>query len=103
MMGTVHCLEVVQRSRRSVISLSKPRFLQLHRREHRLGVIGKVTAFFVKTFPRDVRGANAFINGGEPRFLCELFQFFGDDRAAREKQWQTWTDNIIENEKIQEN
>ena len=74
---------------------------ELHRRKHRLGVVGEVTALFVQAFARDVRRADALVTGGELGFFRELFQFFGDDCAAREKHWQTRTDIIVENEQFQ--
>ena len=60
-----------------------------------------MTAFFVKAFARDVRRANALITGGELGFFRELFQFLGDDCAARQKHWQTRAHVIVENEQFQ--
>jgi hypothetical protein len=60
-----------------------------------------VTALFVKAFPRDVWSADALITGGKLGFFGELFQFFGDHCAAREKHWQARADIIVENEQFQ--
>src|SRR5438067_2610404 len=75
-------------------------FMQLHRREHGLGVVGKVTALFVKTFACDMWSADALITGGELSFFTELFQLVGDDGTARQKHWQTLADVVVENEKL---
>src|SRR5437868_2902667 len=55
----------------------------------------------VKSSSRDVRRVHTLINSSELRFLCELLQFPGDDRAAREEHRETWADIVIENEKLQ--
>src|SRR5919197_1985636 len=52
-------------------------FMQVHRREHRLSVVGEVSALFVQALAGDVRRSNAVIAGSELGFFRELFQFFG--------------------------
>src|SRR5205823_3432914 len=47
------------------------------------------------------RRPNALIAGKKLGFFGELFQFFRDCSAAREKHRQTWPDVIVENEKLQ--
>src|SRR6266576_924757 len=71
---------------------------ELHRWKHRFGVVGDVTTLSVETFARDVRCAHALITSSEFGFFCELFQFLGDDCAARQKHWQARTHIVIENE-----
>src|SRR5207249_7517885 len=60
-----------------------------------------MTTLFVQAFARDVRRADALITGRELSLLGELFQFFGDDCAAREKHRQTWPDIVVKNEELQ--
>ena len=60
-----------------------------------------MTALQIQAFARDVRRENALITGSELSFFRELFQFFGDDCAARQKHWQPRSDIIVENEQFQ--
>src|SRR5947208_15221664 len=80
------------------VLVSFPIFVQLHRRKHRLSIVRQVTALLVEAFARDVRCADALITGGELGFFRELFQFFGDDRAARQKHWESRAHVIVEDE-----
>ncbi len=48
-----------------------------------------------------MRREDALITGGELGFFRELFQFFGDDCAARQKHWQARADIIVEDEKLE--
>ena len=57
-----------------------------------------MTAFQIKTLARDVRREDALIPSVEFRFFRELFQFFGDDCAAREEHWQSRAHIVVENE-----
>src|SRR5438874_5068493 len=72
--------------------------LYLHRREHRLRIVGEVTALFVEAIPSDVWRADTLITGGELSFLRKFLQFFSDYCAAREKHWEAWAYVVIENE-----
>src|SRR5207249_5331015 len=74
---------------------------QLHRREHRLGILGEVTALFIQAFACDVPRAHALIPGGELGFLRKPFQFLSDRCAAWEKHRQTRTDVVVENKNFQ--
>src|SRR5205807_9994028 len=68
---------------------------------HRFSIVGKMSALFVQTLACDVRRADALVAGSKLGFFGELFQFFRDGRASRKKHRQTWSDVIVENEKLQ--
>ena len=60
-----------------------------------------MAALSVQAFARNVRRADALITGGEFSFFRQLFQFFGDDCAARQKHWQTRAHVIVEDEQFE--
>ncbi len=72
-----------------------------HRREHGVRVIGEVAAGDVEVLPREVRGADAVVAGGEFGFLGEFFEFLDEDGAVRQPERQAGAYVVVEGEEFE--
>ena len=60
-----------------------------------------MAALQIQAFARDVRREDALITGGELGFFRQLFQFLGDDCAARQEHRQPGSDVVVENKQLE--
>src|SRR5882724_985064 len=75
--------------------------MHFHRREHRLLVVRKVTAFKVEAFASEICRADALIACSELRFSRELLELVDDGGAAGEPEWEAGTDVVVEGEELE--
>ena len=75
--------------------------VEFHRGKHRVLIIWQMPAREIQVLPRDVRGADPLITGGELSFLGQLFQLLDEGGAAREPERQAGADVVVESEKLE--